>query len=672
MTQNDPPVNPQGQAGQPDASAPKAKSAPRRKRSWLRRVLYVIVALIVLLIIIVLLIPTIASTAWVRSIVVNKVNANLNGHVEIASWSLGWFSPLEVSGIKVFDDQNRQVLQIPHVVSHPSFISAIFGKYDIGETTIDGLDFNAIRYADGTLNLAKLAKSQPASASSSSPAPAPEPSPKSNETATSAPAKTEDKGNSNLQISGELRVTNARGTIEMDTINPDTHQEQHQMGNFSNKLLDVVLRPAPTMADGVAKVQIDQLSAGLPGVQLVINGGVDDSGGSTQLDKMTADLTYDASKLWQFIYPSLSKADQERYKDAKVTGSYTKRFNIGGSFKPGNAAAIAGIVASGDLAIDSFDSSGVTIQKLDIPILLKDAVLSLAFADKPAGQNYAPPASCNGGTIDLGGISVDLKEMGQKDGHMRMNVPAGKRLMTNVSLNPAFAHLLGDYINNTLFANAENAAGMVDLTINSCTGFPLDSSMLEQSPANTGAIDLTIQIHRVQLGNKMLNDISQQIATNQIFGGQTLAVQSLQGEIPGIHVHVEHGITNEDMTMTFGQGGRPLSLNGSVVMATKQMNMTLDLPWQLLGFGKNTKQMGFLAGNGIQIPLSGTVSQPQFDASKAVQANLQKAPADVLKGLLGGQGNQQEGATSQPSNQKEKGNPLNQLQDLFNQNRKKK
>lgn len=666
MTQHDPIENPSGQPPQPNPADPKAKPAPPpRKRSWVRRVLYVIVALIALLIIVVLLIPTIASTAWVRSIVVNKVNANLNGHVEIASWSLGWFSPLEVSGVKVFDDQNRQVLQIPHVVSHLSFISAIFGKYDLGETTIDGLDFNAIRYADGTLNLAKLAKSQPTNASSAPPAPAPVA--KSNEQSAPAPAKAHEEKKSSLQISGELKVTNARGTIEVDTINPDTHQEQHQMGNFSSKLLDVVLRPAPSMADGVAKVQIDQLSAGLPGVQLVVNGNVDDSAGSTQLDKMTADLTYDAAKLWQLIYPSLSKADQERYKDAKVAGSYTKRFNIGGSFKPGNAAAIAGIVASGDLVVDLFDSSGVTIQKLDIPILLKDGVLSLVLADKPAGQDYATPASCNGGTIDIGGISVDLK-----DPHMRLNAPAGKKLLSNVNLNPAFAHLLGDYINNTLFANAENAAGLLDLTINSCTGFPLDSSMLEQSPANTGAIDLTIQIDRVQLGNKMLNDISQQIGSSGLFGGQTLAVQSLQGKIPGIHVHVEHGVTNEDMTMTFGQGGRPLTLNGSVVMATKQMNMTLDLPWQLLGFGKNTKQMGFLSGNGIQIPLSGTVSQPQFDASKAVQANLQKAPADVLKGLLGGQGNQQEGATSQPSNQKEKENPLNQLQDLFNQSRKKK
>lgn len=663
MMQNDPTHNPPGPPAQPDPSDPKAKPAPpARKRSWLRRVLYVIVALIVLLIIVVLLIPTIASTAWVRSIVVNKVNANLNGHVEIASWSLGWFSPLEVSGVKVFDDQNRQVLQIPHVVSHLSFISAIFGKYDLGETTIDGLDFNAIRYADGTLNLAKLVKSQPSDASSSTSAPPPT---KGTDKGSPAPAKTEDKGNSSLQISGELKVTNARGTIEVDTINPDTHQEQHQLGNFSNKLLDVVLRPAPSMADGVAKVQIDQLSAGLPGLQLVINGNVDDSAGSSQLDKMTADLTYDASKLWQLIYPSLSKADQDRYKDAKVTGSYTKRFNIGGNFKPGNGAAIAGIVASGDLMIDLFDSSGVTIQKLDIPIFLKDGVLSLELADKPAGQNYATPATFNGGTIDLGGINVDLK-----DPHMRLSAPAGKKLLTNVNLNPAFAHLLGDYINNTLFANAENAAGLLDLTINSCTGFPLDNSMLEQSQNNTGAMDLTLQINQVQLGNKMLTEMSQQIGSSQLFGGQTLAVQSLQGSIPGIHVHVEHGITNEDMTMTFGQGGRPLSLNGSVVMATKQMNMTLDLPWQLLGFGKNTKQMGFLAGNGIQIPLTGTVSQPQFDASKAVQANLQKAPQDVLKGLLGGQGNQQDGATSQPS--KEKENPINQLQDLFNQNRKKK
>src|SRR5205085_1956444 len=99
--------NPQELKGA-ESTQPAGQDAPPppRKRRWLRRTLLGIGILVLLLLILLALAPTIASTGWARSIVVNKINQNLNGHVQIASWSLGWTGGVKLDGIKVFDDQN--------------------------------------------------------------------------------------------------------------------------------------------------------------------------------------------------------------------------------------------------------------------------------------------------------------------------------------------------------------------------------------------------------------------------------------------------------------------------------------------------------------------------------------------------------------------------------------
>ena len=57
-------------------------------------VLLVLVALVALL-------PTIASTAWVRSMVVAKVNKGLNGRLVIDDWSVSWTGGIKVTGVTI-------------------------------------------------------------------------------------------------------------------------------------------------------------------------------------------------------------------------------------------------------------------------------------------------------------------------------------------------------------------------------------------------------------------------------------------------------------------------------------------------------------------------------------------------------------------------------------------
>src|SRR5829696_7262458 len=84
--------------------------APPKKRR--RRWPWVILGIVLLLILLVVLAPTIASTGPVRSLVVGQINKNVNGTVQIADWSLGWTSGIDVGGVKVFDENKMDILEI--------------------------------------------------------------------------------------------------------------------------------------------------------------------------------------------------------------------------------------------------------------------------------------------------------------------------------------------------------------------------------------------------------------------------------------------------------------------------------------------------------------------------------------------------------------------------------
>src|SRR5438477_10301068 len=102
-----------------DQSAPAAK--PRKRRRWP----WVILGLLLALILLVLLAPTIASTGPVRSLVVSKINSNLSGHAQIADWSLGWTTPTDIGGVKVYDANNVLILEVDHLKTDLTLLKAL-------------------------------------------------------------------------------------------------------------------------------------------------------------------------------------------------------------------------------------------------------------------------------------------------------------------------------------------------------------------------------------------------------------------------------------------------------------------------------------------------------------------------------------------------------------------
>ena len=132
------------------------------------------------------------------------------------------------------------------------------------------------------------------------------------------------------------------------------------------------------------------------------------------------------------------------------------------------------------------------------------------------------------------------------------------------------------------------------------------------------------------------------------------------------------------MLMSFTEQDRPLRLSGTMGLEKKNLDMVLDLPWKLMGL--NDKVVTSVMPGGIQIPVGGTATAPQFNASEVVQKNLlQKGPQNILKNLPGllnkgkdssGQNTPSDANPAQPASPTE--DPIRALGNLFKKKDKDK
>ncbi|MBC7782929.1 MAG: hypothetical protein H7144_03740, partial [Burkholderiales bacterium] len=128
--------------------------APRKRRRWPKVVLVILLLLVAL----VLLLPTIVSTAPVRSLVLSQASGYVDGKVEVQSWSLGWFSGLSIHGVKVYDRQNVLVLEADKVETEATLLRLARGSYDFGKTTVAANATKVVVYPNGRTNLHEVFK----------------------------------------------------------------------------------------------------------------------------------------------------------------------------------------------------------------------------------------------------------------------------------------------------------------------------------------------------------------------------------------------------------------------------------------------------------------------------------------------------------------------------------
>jgi hypothetical protein len=362
-------------------------------------------------------------------------------------------------------------------------------------------------------------------------------------------------------------------------------------------------------------------------LELKLTGNVLDFSTQRRLESVQGTLGYDWARLWEMVRPMMSKEQQENLK-LRIAGQARRTFGLGGSYPAvgpdGRELAfnesIKSLTGHFEGGFDVVEVNGLTIEKLELPMTLRDGMLAIAYHDRPAGQNYPPAAACNGGKLNLGGATVSLA-----DATPRLNLPKNLKLLEGATLNPVFSDRFGNMINNPLFISPTEARGLVDVTVVQCDRLPLDSLVLKNAPENDGRAEFLFSIGDVYLGTPRLLEALK-------LAGQSEFARSMQGDIRESRVIIEKGRTRQDLVFNIGEKDRPLRIKGATVLDTKAIDLEVTIPPQLLQqLGDVGRQLVRLYPQGVPVPFTGTATAPQPNFQKLLQVR----PED-LPGLVGG------------------------------------
>jgi hypothetical protein len=261
-----------------------------------------------------------------------------------------------------------------------------------------------------------------------------------------------------------------------------------------------------------------------------------------------------------------------------------------------SSSGLAGLNATGVLSLDSFDYSGASLKNFTLPINMANGILRPEYADKPAGQNLAVPATLNSGQLDLGDFSLDLTGPIPILNYPGVDESHPHQLVKDATLNPAFAQMsLGNFLNNPAFKDASTAQGLLNIFICNCQDIPLSASLVNKG--SKGTVHVQTPVTQVRLGSPVLQKIP------------GLKSDSIALEIPKCDVTIADGESNQDMTLMV-EKKEAIRLHGGVNLATQQFdNMIIEIPFSLVG----VKIPALGSAQSIQVPLTGTMTSPQLD-----------------------------------------------------------
>jgi len=125
-----------------DGEEQEAAAQPTRKRR--RRWPYVLAVCALAIVLLIALLPRILSLGAARRLILSRVNSRLDGSVEMASWSLRWFSGLGFEGVKLKDADGRTVLEVQAVHVSASVPMLLGSMKDLGTVEIVSPSFDLV------------------------------------------------------------------------------------------------------------------------------------------------------------------------------------------------------------------------------------------------------------------------------------------------------------------------------------------------------------------------------------------------------------------------------------------------------------------------------------------------------------------------------------------------
>jgi hypothetical protein len=409
---------------------------------------------------------------------------------------------------------------------------------------------------------------------------------------------------------------------------------------------------------------------------------------------LTADVGYDLAKLMPLVQPLLSASVQAQLQGATVGGQHQSQFVLGGSYPAEDhlhrpltfGTSVKNVKLDGDLAVGTLTMPvlGVDLRNFTVPVTLRDGIATLAYPEG-APQTMPAPAGFNDGTIDLGGMSVDLT-----GAQPRFTSPKNKQVISSAKLNPVLTQVCGKLV-GSLFATAQESRGYLDVSIDHADGVALGDQLQGKRSGNAKII---FSVRNLDINNpigaQMLGKIAGQVPGLAALGGQsdsqsgggnqdTSQADTFEGNIQNATIVLAGGVVTSDVTLNLldstaaaaqaanqnanpgdfdnstpqpsspaagGQGAKapppmPFKFNGTVRLSDQTQHLNMSLPPQFFGRWFSGKVQDTLVAafpDGIPIVMAGTTSNPTIEPGD-IGKQIAKSQANQL--LNGGSGNLQ-------------------------------
>jgi hypothetical protein len=403
--------------------------------------------------------------------------------------------------------------------------------------------------------------------------------------------------------------------------------------------------------DPSAKVaKINALAIDMPtsgALKLDVTGSVErwgeEADGGTLLayfNGVVANLTYDLETLWPIVKPLLA-TPQEPLDGVAVVGKYTKKFEITGPYFDGDLhQALRQLQVVGGFTIDKLVYPGIEVQNQDIPIYLRKGVAQIVYAGKPAAERMPKPALFNGGTISLGGISVDLTQPDP-----RVSIPEKYKLISRATINPLLSGKLGKFV-NPVFANSDRAQGLLDVTVMYCENVAIGEALKTDQ---SGRAKIVFSISDLDIANPLGSLMLGAVPGLRASKNQA---DTFRGQIKDAVVTLENGRTTQDLTLLMIDPSRvadgsapkgkpqevlmPMHFQGDVRLSDLSQSINVSLPAELLArmfpSEKDQRVVMQIFPRGVPLSLKGTTIKPVVDPGNIAQKFIE----GQLQGGLGG------------------------------------
>jgi hypothetical protein len=572
-----------------------------------------LLGIFLLVLLIVALLPTIASTAPVKSMVLERINRRLNGAVAIDSWSLGWFSGFKLRGIRLADAQGRTVVAIRSVIV-PASVPALLGSHrQLGAVAIESPKADIVLYPDGTNSLTRLIKPAQAAAGGDPPDPATPPQPLGFDVTGVIGIM---NGELSLQsakagrlflvreLHAAVKIESLEKPIRLDLI-AALGEERAALSVDGSATVLHAGRLDPNAVEAEIFVLLNRLDIGPLAALARQYGAPVEAGGLLSVRMLNAQVHGLGSiqAVGDIALDRLALSGGPLGKDGPKFDHVGLAFNISKASWGGEGprALLAAVVADAMLRVTFIEFMGVETGALHAPVQVKD---SIAAADITA--------TVNGGALKLP-VRIDMSRPTPE-----LTLPPNTAILTDMKITP---EMVGEALSKALplFKGCTVAEGSVSLDSKSLD-VPLGAEMLRKA-----AFEGELALKGVRMNSA--GQLASILAPLGLAGGDTDLARI---EDQRLSLSLRDGRMYQGR-MLITIAGLAFTISGSVGLADKTLDMTVEVPITPAMVGGRKDLNEALKGQAIRIAITGTTDQPIYSVKEGVQELIQNAAKKLLE-----------------------------------------